>query len=607
MNVYVIKPALSLKTTAVIEEFYHVMIEELETYLSVVKVNNVSTLLNTEFLDSDSVVVFNNIDGEYNDSVRNFLRQAKSVISKTKFFPVATCQNSRETCDIIETNQSYDFYNELKIRSLTEENVNLVALDFARYIISKMQPTLTNMEMNIFISHKRADGEDKARDIYDSLQRRAGVKAYRDLIAVRAGEEAQDNIEENLALSDFVLFFDTPESGDSIWIEKELKLAIERNIPILWVRDGDKENRVKLRLKPFDAPHIELNVDDLTDEEFQLFIESIIDRGFSMVRKQSEKALEYLAELSRLSSERLIEMEWHNRNNMIATIRVPRPKSRYEERPIEHRIQIFGRNIKVTDHNDFLLDHDVSTFDTSLLLTSSKSSYQKIQERVLTDSLDDYLGYIERTIKPRIEKNKAIIVSGAFPDCEPEYQSVLNDALKFIAETIISEGYQLIFGAHPTFKQLIVQAQNLYANQDKNAVKMYISKYFVTESLIKEDKEKMLVVGTDAKSTREESLTLMRESMLSDKEAVALIALGGKTTSGGHQPGIDEEIALAKKYNVPVFLIGSVGGRSSELAKICVDKKSFDDLNSFGYTFNRKIARETRYKTLIRDIIKELS
>lgn len=607
MKVHIIKPSLCLDMSDEINEFYDVMIEELETYLPVVRVNSHSTLLNTEFSDSDSVIIFNNPDQIYSSQVRSFLKNAKSLLDDTSFFSVATCKDSRYPCEIIGESQSYDLIDQLKVRCLTEENINLIALDFARYIISTMQPTLTNNEMNIFISHKRKDGEDKARSIYENLQKRAGIMAYRDLIEVRAGEEAQKSIEANLALSDFVLFLDTPEAGDSIWIEKELRLAIEQNIPILWLRDGDEFNRKKLRLKPFDQPHIKVNVEDLNDDEFQLFIEEIIDIGFSLVRKQSEKALEYLAELNRLSSENLIKLEWQNRNSMVATINLPRPKSRYDERPIEHRIQIFGRSIKADDQKNFMATHHLPNLDTSLLLTASKSSYMKIQDRVLIDSLDDYLGYIERTLKPRVSKQKVIILSGAFPDCEPEFQYVLNNALKSISESIITEGYTLSFGAHPTFKHLVFQSQNLYASKDKNAVKMYVSKYFVTEALIQEDAKKITVVSIDAKPSREESLTLLRESMIGDVEAVALIALGGKTSAGGHNPGIDEEIEIARKYGVPVFLIGSVGGRSSELSKECIDQGSFSELNSYDYEFNRRIAKETRYKTAIREIMKKLN
>ncbi len=603
MKVYVIHPKLSIDMTDSTKEFYDVMIEELEIYLHVIRVNSDSTLLNTDFSESDSVIIFNSKDKQYSQNVRSFLNKLNKKIEKNKFFPIASCKESRVPCEIIDTSQSYDFVDKLAVRKLTEEHINVVAQDFARYVISSMQPTLTNEVMNIFISHRRADGEEKARDIFSRLQERANVKAYRDLIKVRAGQEAQEDIERNLALSDFVLFLDTPQAGNSIWIEKELRLAIKQNIPILWVKDGADINRKKLLLKPYDQPHIQSVVDEMNDEKFELFIEKIIKEGYKLVRKQSEKALFYLAELNRLSDEKLINLEWKDRNSMVATIKIPRPKSRYHERSLEHRIQIFGRNINNEDHISFERRFDKRNIDASLLLTPSKSSYKRIQEEILIDSLDDYLGYLENAVSPRIAKNKAIVISGAFPDCEPEFQSVLNGAVKDISESIILGGYKLIFGAHPTFKHLIVQAKNLHAKDDKSAIKMYVSKFFVTDGLIAEDEKIMTVVGTEQKDNIKSSLTLMRELMINDEDVVAMIVLGGKTSAGGHNPGIDEEISIAQKRGVPVFLLGSVGGRSSEIVQECIDTGSFDLMNCNGYDFNRNIAKETCYKAAVRKIM----
>ena len=53
--------------------------------------------------------------------------------------------------------------------------------------------------------------------------------------------------------------------------------------------------------------------------------------------------------------------------------------------------------------------------------------------------------------------------------------------------------------------------------------------------------------------------------MMNNKDAVALVVIGGKTPSA-QKPGVDEEVELAKKLSIPVFLIGSVEGRSSEIA-----------------------------------------
>jgi hypothetical protein len=47
---------------------------------------------------------------------------------------------------------------------------------------------------------------------------------------------------------------------------------------------------------------------------------------------------------------------------------------------------------------------------------------------------------------------------------------------------------------------------------------------------------------------------------------VVLQKARGKTSRGGHSPGVDEEIQIARAAGLPVYIFGSVGGRSSELS-----------------------------------------
>ena len=54
--------------------------------------------------------------------------------------------------------------------------------------------------------------------------------------------------------------------------------------------------------------------------------------------------------------------------------------------------------------------------------------------------------------------------------------------------------------------------------------------------------------------------------MLNDAEAGALVVIGGKTSRGGHSPGVDEEIRFARDAGIRVYIFGSVGGRSSQLS-----------------------------------------
>lgn len=72
-------------------------------------------------------------------------------------------------------------------------------------------------------------------------------------------------------------------------------------------------------------------------------------------------------------------------------------------------------------------------------------------------------------------------------------------------------------------------------------------------------------------NTRNQSLSLMRNHLLERMNAV--VAVGGATYAEGRfAPGVREELELACKRNLPVFLIGGLGGEAAELAQTQLQK-----------------------------------
>jgi len=116
---------------------------------------------------------------------------------------------------------------------------------------------------------------------------------------------------------------------------------------------------------------------------------------------------------------------------------------------------------------------------------------QKEVEGIYVDeSIDDYIRYIENSITHNKVKRKAIIISGAFPDCEPKHYHTLYKALYNICEVLLMNGYKIVFGAHPTFKQIIFGLRAVsIATEGVNPIKMYVSKYYVTDGLIEDDEQ----------------------------------------------------------------------------------------------------------------------
>lgn len=74
----------------------------------------------------------------------------------------------------------------------------------------------------------------------------------------------------------------------------------------------------------------------------------------------------------------------------------------------------------------------------------------------MREDYDNYIVNLENVSGvPRDWHGKRIILSGAFPDCDEIYKNSLLEALSVYAKQIIRNGYTLVFGAHPTFQEII--------------------------------------------------------------------------------------------------------------------------------------------------------
>jgi hypothetical protein len=180
----------------------------------------------------------------------------------------------------------------------------------------------------------------------------------------------------------------------------------------------------------------------------------------------------------------------------------------------------------------------------------------------------------------------------------------MTSAVHAMAEAALRSGAGLSFGAHPTFQFMIFDlARRLRPDDFRKALRMYVSRYFVTESTIGELQQSAEAIPTDTvRGDRAASLTAMRRAMLSDPGAGALVVIGGKTARGGHAPGIDEEITIALEMRLPVFVIGSVGGRSSEVVAAMALRDRVA-LNGQSEAVNEAFATDLDYSRLAEIVI----
>ena len=154
----------------------------------------------------------------------------------------------------------------------------------------------------------------------------------------------------------------------------------------------------------------------------------------------------------------------------------------------------------------------------------------------------------------------------------------------------------MVFGAHPTFQKLIFDIGKLYASDMKYSIEMHMDRAYLNEYDLEELEEKCTLVLSDG-------LQEMRENMICKEKSELLICLGGKIKDDKSQQGIDIEVELAKDVNLPVALVGTVGGRSSEYAYEKIKKEDWSDLNHWDKSFNESLFYNVNHRLMIRRLL----
>ena len=578
-TVYAIAPGLTVGTSPVADAFLHAFHGALHEYSVVTVLHSASAMRMAEPDAGDVVVLFNRPDTAYEAPVLRFLE--KTIRANAAILPVAATEGERHPPVLVQNTQSFDVVELLRQRALDPSQVATVAIVFARQVFSILKPTLAVDPMHMFLSYRRFDGEEITAS-FDRILRTTAQKAFRDLFDIRVGEDSQEIIDARLRESDAVVFLDTPKAGESQWILKELRTALSLQLPIVWVRIGPEDGRVPLSIMPSGRPHFAYpDLNPAREEVAATEIEKIVHKAFDIHhRDYVDRLLDELGRLKDFARQHGIELNNVDPRRMIFSLTLPRKAERYRQRPLTHLLQLFGRTPTAKDLGEFSSclkevgyephPKHGTHYDSAILLAAipSRASASVDEHGLHTDSINDYVAEIERSAMPRKATKKRLVISGAFADCEPEFQQNMTNAVHAVVEASLRAGIGVSFGAHPTFQFMIFDlARRLRPLDYTSTVRMYVSRFFVTESAIEEFRKSAEVIPTDAAgSDRAASLTAMRRSMLGDVEAGGLVVIGGKTARGGHTPGVDEEIQLAREAGLPVFIFGSVGGRSSEIS-----------------------------------------
>ena len=95
----------------------------------------------------------------------------------------------------------------------------------------------------------------------------------------------------------------------------------------------------------------------------------------------------------------------------------------------------------------------------------------------------------------------------------------------------------------------------------------------------------------------------MREAMIDTKDTCAMICIGGKIKEDNvKECGINEEIEIAQRNGIPVFLVGSVGGRASKLAMECKTNDNWEIMNQAGRELNEEFLFCINYRRLANSV-----
>lgn len=611
MDVLFISPELTINEYKSAKIFLSACRTELENNNVVTHVISRETQLVsnlTKLNENLLMIFFNNEEDKYSKDIEKFMEEAKS--QQVIIWPVAMNEKSRPPICKIE--QSFDVYEQLRCRNLNDDYLETIGLVFARKIISRVFPTLYRDNGLLFVSHRRVDGENIAAKLCDQLSIQARNNGnFRDVVNVNVGEEAQKVIDSALVESDVLIFLHTEKSSESVWIEKELIYAVLYNIPIIWVRINNADES-RLRIKPGDKPNIECSSEDFNNQSRLVeIVDDILQKSFELIMLNSNNVYDRINSFNKFCEAEGLKLIEKDSRNLIYNLVSPRKGYRYPQRDIKQYIQYFGRRFRKEDYDEmdkFIKNEELNKHHSydSVILLSDKVKLRKVNNQIVEDNYEDFLfNWKKYANQEEVLRSDEIIISGSFPECNEIYKQSLYEAVTIFAKEILKNNYILTFGSHPTFQNIFFEiGKKLRPNDYIRAINMFVSKKYKDYYDMGDLCNYATVTEVDEiEQDKLKSLTKMREKMINRSNVKALICLGGVIRDGDCTQGIDEEIKIARKNHIPVFLVGTVGGRSSQLASEYKKSGNWSELNKESKKLNEKLAFNLDYRNLINEII----
>lgn len=611
MSIFVLSATLTSAPNGA-EAFLDAVAKDLETGV-LCRLDSETAAYQADIRYGDGVIFANPESGRsISDAAQGLLERAEAVGAVV--LPVAMTEDSREPPSVVSIRQSHDITDAARRRDIDPNVIAPLAHEFSRIALSRILPTLAVDQVRLFLCHRRHDGEELVAAVDKELSKRHS-KFFRDLVNIQTGEVAQEKIDEALALADVLVFFDTPRAGESAWVALELATALGRGIPVLWIRVGTETQRTTLPVQPGGAPLIpstDVPV-GLTDERA---IGDLADRILAetdvLNRANLRTAIATFARIKSRCRSQGRTVETLDARQQIYAITEPAETGPYPRRQTVHVVQIFARH--PTDHDqqqltDWLAANDYGphevncrAFDAAVLLDPLPGAPLSFGGFGVSEPATDYLGRLQEvTALARDDHHEGtLLLLGAFPSAVVTHQGVI-EAVQAVTRTWLELGGSVVCGGHPTFVPLLTEAIRS-VGADREQLVVYWSRYFATTEAIDALLTQAQVIAIDeVGGARDQSLTAIREAMMAHSNRAAVVAIGGRTSElGTHVPGLDEEVRLARRNELPVYLIGAPGGQTAHLIRDATESGWTQLGNPLSANDNLLLAESEQYEEISR-------
>lgn len=575
MTVYLVDPK-TYRGGLRSEEVFTLLEPRLREFVDVAVLTTQNAVWTATPTTGDAVVVANLLDEEPPEELTDLIDKAQR--NGAVAIPVAGEVERRTPPLGMDMAQSFDVVDRLRLRAQPETALQVIAADLARIVLARTSPTLMKDRLRVFLCHRRADGESTAAALDRELSVRHEGHVFRDLISIQVGDAAQEKIEEHLESADVLVFLDTPRAGESEWVEIEVRTALGRQIPIVWVQLGPLDGRHPLRVRPAGEPHVCFAGDELTSAEAGQYADRILDAAFDLAVENVRNAHQTFSRVRRAASALGKSVEVLDQRRLIYALTedLSLAEGEYPRRPVSDIVQVFGRHPTSDDRAGLVSwleehgygphDRSCRAYDAAVLLDpfTRPPAIDKDSSLVVACGAD----YLTR-LTPKIaisESGPELLLLGAFPN-EPGAQEPIKQAVSAIASGWLGRGGRIFLGGHPTFTPMIIDIAKRLGGGASERVTIFQSGFYVPENfagLLQNEVNVILVPqGTD----RTDSLSAMRNGMVDATNYDIVAAVGGRTSEvGTHVPGIDEEIAIARSRGFEPVLVGGAGGRTAELS-----------------------------------------